>query len=265
MLGHNPFYNESIRRIAASFGSVFNDITIVYRDENGNEVRRKKLPLSYGPAQKFLTRISQSSDDLEKTINRDLPRLSYRIVNIRYEPDRKLQSTIKQVKQDSNSSFSSRYMRIPVLVDMEFAVIGRTLEEMLLIFEQIAPFFAPGYNMSLDMIDGFDEDVDTPIVLTSTTITDDYEGDFGDFRIATFEFAFSVKTYIYGPATTSKIIRSVIIDFIDSDRQYLYETMTVTPRPSDMDPTDAPPITATGATGYDVSITLYEGLTGATG
>lgn len=265
MLGHTPFYHESVRKVTASFGSVFNDITIVYRDIDGNEVRRKKLPLSYGPAQKFLTRISQSDGDLERNINRDLPRLSYRVVNIRYDPDRKLQPTVKQIKQESNTSFSSKYMRIPVLIDMEFSVIARTMEEMFLIFEQVAPFFAPGYNMALDMIDGFDEDVDTPIVLTSTSLNDDFEGDFENFRISTFEFSFTVKSFIYGPVTTAKIIRSVVVDFIDSDRQYLYETMTVTPRPSDMDPADAPPITATGTTGYDVDITLYEGLTGATG
>ena len=68
MLGHQPFYHESLRKVVVGFGTVFNDVHILYRDDNDSEVSRKKVPLSYGSGQKFLSRIRQSDDELEGTL-----------------------------------------------------------------------------------------------------------------------------------------------------------------------------------------------------
>ena len=51
------FYNEILRRTIISFGTLFNTITI--KNEGSINVR---VPLAYGPTQKFLARIEQSPD-----------------------------------------------------------------------------------------------------------------------------------------------------------------------------------------------------------
>ena len=50
------FYNEILRRTIISFGTLFNNISIKHEDSSDNVVSVVKVPLAYGPTQKFLAR-----------------------------------------------------------------------------------------------------------------------------------------------------------------------------------------------------------------
>ena len=56
------FYNEILRRTIISFGTLFNNISIKHEDSSDNVVSVVKVPLAYGPTQKFLARLEQSPD-----------------------------------------------------------------------------------------------------------------------------------------------------------------------------------------------------------
>ena len=60
MLG-TYFYHEIIRRTVISFGTVFNEIYIKHKDSTGNSISEIKVPLAYGPIQKFLARLQQQA------------------------------------------------------------------------------------------------------------------------------------------------------------------------------------------------------------
>ena len=51
------FYNGTIRRTVIAFGTIFNNIELRDFDENGVEQVREKVPLAYGPRDKFLARL----------------------------------------------------------------------------------------------------------------------------------------------------------------------------------------------------------------
>ena len=51
------YYHEIIRRTSAAFGTLFNDIYIRHQDDAGQDFSYIKVPLAYGPIQKFLARI----------------------------------------------------------------------------------------------------------------------------------------------------------------------------------------------------------------
>jgi len=57
MLGQQ-FYHETIRKVVVSFGSLFNDIHLVRKDNSGTIQQSMKVPLAYGPRQKFLVRLN---------------------------------------------------------------------------------------------------------------------------------------------------------------------------------------------------------------
>ena len=61
MLG-TYYYHEIIRKTIISFGTLFNDIHIRHTDGDGNSVSDMKVPLAYGPVQKFLAKITQQSE-----------------------------------------------------------------------------------------------------------------------------------------------------------------------------------------------------------
>ena len=83
------FYNEIFRRTIISFGSLFNEISIKQENSSGNTVNDFRVPLAYGPTQKFLARLTQSPD-LNKSTSLTLPRMSFEFVGLEYDPSRKV-------------------------------------------------------------------------------------------------------------------------------------------------------------------------------
>ncbi len=58
------FYNEILRRTVIAFGSLFNNISIKHTDSSGNVVSVIKVPLAYGPTQKFLLLLKKQQKKL---------------------------------------------------------------------------------------------------------------------------------------------------------------------------------------------------------
>ena len=73
MLG-NYFYHEIVRKTVISFGTLFNDIHVRHDDGAGNIISDLKVPIAYGPRQKFLARITQQAE-LNKATQITLPRI----------------------------------------------------------------------------------------------------------------------------------------------------------------------------------------------
>ncbi len=87
------FYNKNIRNIVILFGTVFNDIG-VRRVDSSNVVQEEfKVPIAYGPSEKFLTRLRQATDITKGKVGLTLPRMSFEFTSITYDPARKLQTT----------------------------------------------------------------------------------------------------------------------------------------------------------------------------
>ena len=67
MLG-TYFYHEILRKTVIGFGTLFNNINIRHKDASGTNFSVMKVPLAYGPMQKFLARIQQQPE-LEREID----------------------------------------------------------------------------------------------------------------------------------------------------------------------------------------------------
>jgi hypothetical protein len=88
----NQFYNQSTRRYVAIFGTLFNDISIGRSKNTGEEEQRFKVPISYGPSQKFLSKIEQDESLNSQAIT--LPRMSFELRSMTYDGDRKLTDSL---------------------------------------------------------------------------------------------------------------------------------------------------------------------------
>ena len=100
MLGQY-YYHEILRKTIISFGTIFNDIKIRHRDGAGKESSEMRVPLAYGPMQKFLARLEQQAD-LNRAVQITLPRMSFQTTNIAYDATRK--SGITQTFKASDGS-----------------------------------------------------------------------------------------------------------------------------------------------------------------
>ena len=100
MLGQQ-FYHETMRKVVVAFGTIFNNINIVRKNSSGAVTQSMKVPLAYGPKQKFLTRLREDPN-LNKKVALTLPRVGFEISGIAYDPSRKLNS-IQKIKKTNNS------------------------------------------------------------------------------------------------------------------------------------------------------------------
>ena len=212
MLGQQ-FYHETIRKVIVSFGTMFNNINLGRKDSDGNISQSMKVPLAYGPREKFLVRLREDAD-LSKTVAITLPRIGFEIANLSYDPTRKLNRVqkFKKVKGAKASQLDTQFMPVPYNIDIELYVMAKQSDDALQIVEQILPYFQPDYTFTInDMADmGIKRDV--PIILNSISYEDTYQGDFTTRRALIYTLSFTAKFYLYGPVTSSKVIKTVQVD-----------------------------------------------------
>ena len=213
MLGQQ-FYHETMRKVVVAFGTIFNNINIVRTNSSGAVTQSMKVPLAYGPKQKFLTRLREDPN-LNKKVALSLPRIGFEISGIAYDPSRKLNSIQKFKKtnnSDSGKTMSSQFMPVPYNMDFELVVMAKQSDDALHIVEQILPFFQPDYTITLNDNTSMGTTRDVPIILTGVTYSDEYEGSFEDRRVLTYTMSFTAKFYLYGPVTDQKVIKQVQVD-----------------------------------------------------
>lgn len=218
------FYHEIFRKTIVSFGTLFNDITVKKTDASGNIINSSKVPLAYGPTQKFLARLEQSPD-LNKPTQITLPRMSFELTGINYDASRKITTTQTFLAKDPDSSTDVKkaYMPVPYNMIFELSIMSKLNDEALQIIEQILPYFQPQYNITVTLVGSISEKRDIPIVLDSITMQDDYEGDYTTRRALIYTLRFTAKTYLFGPVSTATkdIIKKSTISLISGEQSPL--------------------------------------------
>jgi len=212
MLG-TYFYHEILRKTVIGFGTLFNNINIRHKDASGTNFSVMKVPLAYGPMQKFLARIQQQPD-LEREIAITLPRLSFEMQGLQYDPTRK--TGIAQTFLAKGGTTAKKvYMPVPYNVAFELSIMSKLSDDALQILEQIIPYFQPSFNITINLIDSIGEKKDIPIVLESINYSDQYEGSFETRRTIVYTLGFTAKTYLFGPVADNPegLIKKVDVDY----------------------------------------------------
>ena len=222
--------------MVVTFGTIFNNIHLVRKDNNGNVVQKMKVPLAYGPQAKFIRRLDQDAN-LDSKVAITLPRLGFEIQNLAYDPARKLNRVqkFKKVKSSDKNKLDVQYMPVPYNLDFTLYVMAKNSDDALQIVEQILPYFQPDYTITLNDMSDMGIKRDVPIILSSVSYEDSYQGNFEERRAIMYTMTFTAKFYLYGPVTSDKVIKTVQVDqYTDAKvnaptREQRY---TVTPNPA---------------------------------
>jgi len=206
-------YNEIFRKTVIAFGTLFNNIEI-RRAATGATTEVMKVPLAYGPKDKFLARLAQAATAEDRTTQITLPRISFEISGFSYDTTRKVAPTQIIRHVDSSDKTRKAFMPVPYNVDFELAILAKNQDDGLQILEQILPIFQPMFTVTINLVDAIGEKKDFPIILNGVSYDDDYEGDFTTRRTLIYTLTFSAKTYLYGPVPdiSSKVIKKSIVD-----------------------------------------------------
>ena len=215
MLGNRQFYHETVRNIIVGFGTLFNDIHIVRKDNNGSITQSMKVPLAYGPKKKWLARLDQDAG-LESKVAITLPRMGFEIQDLAYDPSRKLNRVQKFKKSkssaDASGKLDSQFMPVPYNLNIQLYAMAKQSDDALQMVEQILPYFQPDYTLTIKDMPEMGIARDIPIVLNSINYEDSYRGDFAERRAIMYTLDFTTKFYLYGPVTSSAVIKSVQVD-----------------------------------------------------
>ena len=231
MLGQY-YYHEMLRKTIIAFGTIFNDIHIRHRDGAGKETSDMRVPLAYGPMQKFLARLEQQPE-LNRAVQITLPRMSFETTNIAYDATRKGGIT-QTFKASDGNKLRKVFMPVPYNLGFELNILVKLNDDALQIIEQILPYFQPSFNVTIDLVNVIGEKRDVPIILDNISFQDDYEGDFATRRALIYTLNFTAKTYLFGPVSDSSegLIKKVQVDYYASvDRETAKRELRFTATP----------------------------------
>ena len=209
--GH--FYHATMRKSVAVFGTLFNNMNVIRKDGSGGILNQIKVPLAYGPKQKFLARLDQEAG-FEAPLAIKLPRMAFEITSLEIDDTQKLQKRNKIVETHASDITKRKTIShyTSYNIGMSLYILTKNQDDGLQLVEQILPYFQPDYTVTIKPVDNFDLKQDVPIVLDSVSIDDQYEGEFTERRVLTYQLDFTMKMKFYGPTADVGLIREINVD-----------------------------------------------------
>lgn len=217
MLNNQVFYHGILRKTIVAFGGLFSNVYIdrkVDGSSTGTTVQRLQIPIAYAPKEKWLVRLD-SDPHLENNTYTTLPRISFEITGLNYDPTRKV-SRMNTITASTTSGLQSMFSPVPYNVEISLYVLTKTQEDSLQIIEQILPTFTPEYTLSVMLLDDPEVQQDIPVVLNSVSVQDDYDGDFQTRRFVTYTLNFTLKVNMFGSIAGRNDIRKVYANVIQT-------------------------------------------------
>lgn len=213
MFGHT--YNHgAIRKYIIMFGNMFNDIDVVRYNSSGTPIQTIRVPIAYGPKEKFLARLD-GDGGLDRQVSIQLPRLGFEIVNMSYAPARALNKMQRNTAIGSSAGvLRSQFTPVPYDINMALYGMFANNEDAVQVVEQILPFFRPEWTNSVKIVPSMGQYFDVPTVFNDMSIEDTYDNDYQVRRSIIYTFNFTIKGYIFGPVSNKGIIKRTQIDLV---------------------------------------------------
>ena len=216
------FYNETIKRSVSIFGTLFNNIYTKKIKEDGTVLTRNLVPISYGPKQKFLARLTEDAKERDLNVTSiNLPRMAFELTGFEYDATRQQNKLIRHSKSSLETDGTNRsyqYNPAPYNLNFTLSVLAKNMSDALQIVEQILPYFQPEYTVTMKMIDSMSDTRDVPVILNSVSMEDTYEGSFEERRVIEYTLEFTMKIYFFGPVYTGSVIKNVVErEYINTD------------------------------------------------
>jgi hypothetical protein len=210
------YYNGSIRKLVVAFGSLFNEMYISRKNSDDTEEKKIKVPISYGPKEKFVRKIREldDADESRSAVELILPRMAFEITSMIYDPNRKMNSLNRTlgVRDEADLTVKNSYSEVPYTMEFSLNIMTRNIDDGYQLLEQILPQFTPDFTVTLNFTE-IDRKVDVPIVLSAVSSVEDYEGDLMERRMITHTLIFQAKSYIFGRVRTDGLIREINLSF----------------------------------------------------
>ena len=235
------FYNKNIRNVVIIFGTVFNDLIVRRVDDSNVTQEEFRVPIAYGPAEKFLVRLREATDISIGKVGLKLARMSFEFTAINYDSTRKLITTkqFKKIHASDPNKLITVYNPVPYDFDFTLSIMVKNSDDGTQILEQILPYFTPEYQVTMNEMSIMGIKRDIPIIFTGLSTEDSYEGDFLTRRALIHTLTFTVKAFLYGPTKDVGVIKEVDVnEYNATDSTTKVRNTDVKPDPTTADADD---------------------------
>lgn len=256
----DPFYNAHIRTTSLVFGTLFDKIYVIRREQDNDVINQVKVPIAYGPKKKFLARLDERKnlDDPVKAIT--LPRLAFEQTGITYDSTRmknKFSTCNKLTDSDDPNKRVILEQGVPYTIGFDLHILTNTRDDANQIIEQILPHFNPSITVKTNPI----EDLGTDFVqnirykITGVNVNDDYTGDFEVMRRIETTISFEASIYFLKDVTnSSSVIKTAIVNLLDDDTSQNFKSISYAVTPTTATVDDSYTITISETLGYDEGV-----------
>lgn len=238
MLTNPIFYYRSIYNVVVAFGTLLSDVHLRRTHPSDNTKNQTiKVPIRYGPREKWLTRLEQDPNagivGQEQQVQMTVPLMSYQITGFSFNGSRKLPTIGRHANVVTNNTgvLSAQYNPVPYDIDIELVIMVKHLEDGLMIIEQIVPFFAPDYTLTLNDVPEMDIKKDVPVILKGFSTEDNYDSGWDEKRVIQWTISFTAQAYLYPPIKQINVTQSAEIRM--HIEEAIFRTDTTTPLPVD--------------------------------
>lgn len=240
-----PFYHNTIRKIVVAFGSLFNELQIDREDSTGI-YDTIPVPLSYSTKEKFIWRINdlQQPNDDTVTVEEILPKMSFELTGMTYDPERK-ENTIQKMRSEADDNIYM-FQRVPYNLDFSLYIATRKIDDSLRIIEQIVPYFTPELTLRIIDVDALQINTNIPITLNNPDFEIDSQGSFEERRTVFWTLNFTAQCYLYANYRNDTVIKKATIDIKDLESGNFYERIL----------TEVDPITANSFDAHQIVETI---------
>ena len=121
------FYHQISRKMVVAFGSLFNTIEVRRIDSSDAVTEVIKIPLSYGPKDKMLTRIS-SDPNLNPKVALTVPRMGFELLSMTYDSVRKLNTLNRNVKKGT-TGLKKQFNPVPYNCEFSLYIFVKNAED----------------------------------------------------------------------------------------------------------------------------------------
>ena len=223
LTGKDVFDNRSIRAHIVTFGSLFNNLWINRRSQDGQLLKQIHVPISFSDKKSWYRKRQEDSLEGDTPISTlSFPRMAFNLSSMSYDASRQLPTTTKlSMRNESQTSAYRTMNRVPWNYEFELIIAAESLTDNLQMIEQIVPYFSPTYTVQINDLIDLGITTDLPITLKSGPSRDyDYEDRFQKLKIRSYTMTFEMKGYIYLPVKSQGLILKSFVNLINQTNDF---------------------------------------------
>jgi hypothetical protein len=229
MFINKTFQNDHLRKLVIAFGAMFSNIVIERKDADKNVVQPLRVPLTFSPKDRMLTRIEEVSsfEQGRGPFEITLPRMGFNLTGIQYDASRNINKTNPVAGLTTNGGVFETFYSAPYIAQFQLSTFTTSIDDCLHITEQILPYFKPDLSVTINEMPSLGVKRDIQFTLNGVEYDFQYDGSLREGRrIVMADLNFSARMNFFGHVGQVGLIKKIVANVFASETDGAFTRIT---------------------------------------